>query len=125
MTEQRPVEPSDVYGRDGERLPLPGGGPDRSPALGHGPAASLARAMARAVTAGPMLTASAVAVAAVAAVKVAEAAGRMAFPGAADAWRDAGGAAARAAGRAGESLTPDGGLYISWTHVEIRWPPAR
>ena len=109
-----PIEPSEVYTRDGDRVPsgsspaLPAGLPQLTPAR-------LGRAVVRAATAGPLITASAFAAAALAAVKAAELAGRMAWPGAAQAWR-------QAAGPGSGSATLPGGVQISWTHVEIRWP---
>ena len=113
MSHEEPVEPSDIYAADGSRVPASRSG-GAEPAL----ARSLLPAMVRALTAGPMLTASAFAVAAVAAAKAAGAAGRLMGPSAWQAWRDA--------TTPGSGTAPGGsGVQISWTHVEIRWTPER
>jgi hypothetical protein len=67
--------------------------------------------LARMATAGPVLTASAFGISALAAAKAVELAGRMA-------WRLAGGPVA---GGAGTRAVP-GRLEVTWTRVEIRWP---
>ena len=108
-----PVEPSEVYTREGDRVPAPRGAADLPAALRSLTPGQLGKAVVRAATAGPVLTASAFAAAALAAVKAAELAGRMAWPGAAQAWQQAPGSG---------SATLPGGVQISWTHVEIRWP---
>jgi hypothetical protein len=104
MTDQQPVEPDAILGRDGAAVagPRPRGhdvAPQSLP--------SLIPALARVAFAGPLLTASAVALTAAAAAKAVEMAGRMA--------RQHLGAGAV------EQVLP-GGLEITWTRVEIRWP---
>ena len=112
MPHEEPVEPSAIYAADGSRVPAP------RPA-GAQPAVprTLLPAMVRALTAGPMLTASAFAVAAVAAAKAAGMAGRLMAPAA---WRALGDVT-----NPGSGSAPAGGVQISWTHVEIRWTPER
>jgi hypothetical protein len=63
--------------------------------------------LVRVATVGPVLTGSAFALAAVAAARVVERAGRLA-------WRLAG-------GDAGARVGP-GQFEVTWTRVEIRWP---
>lgn len=103
MTDQQPVEPDAIIGRDGAAVP---------PAHGHGlapqPLPSLVPALARVVFAGPLLTASAVALTVAAGAKAVEMAGRVARQHVgADAVRQ---------------VLP-GGLEVTWTRVEIRWTP--
>ena len=108
MTNERPVEPSAIFAADGTRIPYRNG---RAPAATSGLSRSLLPALVRAATAGPFLTASALVLTGAAAAKAAEVAGRLleqAGWGAVDVSR----------GRRGVP----GGLEVSWTHVEIRWP---
>ncbi|HEX2074782.1 MAG TPA: hypothetical protein VHF92_13435 [Geodermatophilus sp.] len=107
MTNDEPVEPSAIYARDGRRLPYARATAAATPAVSR----RLLPGLARVASAGPLLTASAVAVAAMAATKVAEVAGRMALQVARDALE---------AGSGRASSGP--GVEISFTHVEIRWP---
>ena len=104
MTGQQPVEPDAILERDGAAVAGPR-------ARGHDVAPqslpSLIPALARVAFAGPLLTASAVALTAAAAAKAVEVAGRMARQ--------------RMGAGAVEQLLP-GGLEITWTRVEIRWP---
>ena len=67
--------------------------------------------LARMATAGPVLTASAFAISALAAAKAVEVAGRVA-------WQLVGGPVA---GGSGTQAVP-GRLEVTWTRVEIRWP---
>ena len=103
MTEQQPVEPDAILERDCAAVAGPR-------ARGHDVAPqslpSLIPALARVAFAGPLLTASAVALTAAAAAKAVEVAGRMARQ--------------RMGAGAVEQLLP-GGLEITWTRVEIRW----
>jgi hypothetical protein len=104
MTEQQPVEPDAILERDGAAVP-------GLRSRGHGVAPqslpSLIPALARVAFAGPLLTASAVALTAAAAAKAVEVAGRMARQ-------------RMGADVVGQVLP--GGLEITWTRVEIRWP---
>jgi hypothetical protein len=101
MTEQRPVEPDAIIGRDGAAIPDP---------RGHGtalqPRPSLVPALARVALAGPLLTASAVALTAAAAAKAVEVAGRIARQ--------------RVGAGAAQQVFP-GGVEVTWTRVEVRW----
>ena len=105
MTERQPVEPDAIIGRDGAAVPGPR-------PRGHGVAPqlrpSLVPALARVAFAGPLLTASAVALTAAAAAKAVELAGRMARQ--------------QVGARAVEQVFP-GGLEVTWTRVEVRWRP--
>ena len=102
MTDQQPVEPDAIIDRDGVAVPGSGGS-GRVPQ----PLPSLVPALARVAFAGPLLTASAVAFTAAAAAKAVEVAGRMARQHVgADAVRQ---------------VLP-GGLEVTWTRVEFRWP---
>ena len=104
MTEQQPVEPDAIIERDGAavRGPRP---------RGHGvtaqPLPSLVPALARLALAGPLLTASAVALTAVAAATAIEVAGRVVRQ--------------RVGADAATQVFP-GGFEVTWTRVEIRWP---
>ena len=101
MTDQQPVEPDAIIGRDGTAVP---GGRGVAPQ----PLPSLVPALARLAIAGPLLTASAVALTAAAAAKAIELAGRM--------------AAQRLGADAGTPGLP-GGLEVTWTRIEVRWHP--
>ncbi len=103
MTDQQPVEPDAIIGRDGAAVPGqrgPGGVPQ--------PVPSLVPALARMALAGPLLTASAVALTAAAAAKAVEVAGRMARQ--------------RMGAGAVRQVFP-GGVEVTWTRVEVRWTP--
>lgn len=108
MTDEKPIEPSAVFAADGTRVPHQRGTP--LPAT-WGVSRPALPALVRAVAGGPLLTASVLAVAGVAAAKAAEAVSRIAWEAA---W-------AAVEGRAEQRAVP-GGVQISWTHVEIRWP---
>jgi hypothetical protein len=103
MTEQQPVEPDAILDRDGAAVPGPGG---------HGaalqPRPSLVPALARVALAGPLLTASAVALTAAAAAKAVEVAGRVAL---------------RRMGAGAVQQVFPGGFEVTWTRVEVRWRP--
>ena len=109
MADEKPIEPSAIFAADGTRVPDRKGSPSA-------PTPDVFRAglpaLVRAATGGQLLAASVLAVAGVAAAKAVEAAGRMAWQAA---W-------AAVDGSRGQRGVP-GGLEISWTHVEIRWPP--
>ena len=103
MTDQQPVEPDAIIDRDGAAVPRPGGS-----GLVPQPLPSLVPALARVAFAGPLLTASAVALTAAAAAKAVEVAGRIARQ--------------RVGADAVHQVFP-GGVEVSWTRVEIRWRP--
>ncbi len=107
MTDQQPIEPDAIIGTDGTAVRY------RRAENVAGPLAprALIPMIARVATAGPMLTASALALAAVGAAKVVEMTGRMA-------WQLAG-SPARTGAEIG--MVP-GRVEITWTRVEIRWP---
>ncbi|HYX94666.1 MAG TPA: hypothetical protein VE823_06345 [Geodermatophilus sp.] len=103
MTDQQPVEPDAIIDRDGAAVPGPGGS-----GLVPQPLPSLVPALARVAFAGPLLTASAVALTAAAAAKAVELAGRVARQ------------------RMGAGAVPQvfpGGIEVTWTRVEVRWHP--
>ncbi|MDP9430751.1 MAG: hypothetical protein M3Q47_18670 [Actinomycetota bacterium] len=108
MTDEKPIEPSAVFTADGTRVPYRHG--TALPAT-SGVSRPPLPALIRAATSGPLLTASVLAVAGVAAAKAAEAAGRIAWQAT---W-------AVVDGRRERRAVPVG-LEISWTHIEIRWP---
>ncbi len=101
MTEQQPVEPDEIIGRDGAAVPSPGG-----PGGALQPLSSLVPALARVAFAGPLLTASAVALTAVAAAKAVELAGRV---------------AGQRVGAAVVDQVLPGRLEVTVTRVEVRW----
>ena len=103
MTDQQPVEPDAIIDRDGAAVP----GPQR-PGLVPQPLPSLVPALARVAFAGPLLTASAVALTAAAAAKAVELAGRVARQ--------------RMGAGAVQQVFP-GGIEVTWTRVEVRWHP--
>jgi hypothetical protein len=100
MTDQQPVEPDAIIDRDGAAVP---GGSGLVPQ----PLPSLVPALARVAFAGPLLTASAVALTAAAAAKAVELAGRVARQ--------------RMGAGVVQQVFP-GGVEVTWTRVEIRWP---
>ena len=103
MTERQPVEPDAIIGRDGAAVPGP-----RGPGVVPQPVPSLIPALARLAIAGPLLTASAVALTAATAAKAVELAGRIAQQ--------------RMGAGAVEQVFP-GGFEVTWTRVEVRWRP--
>ena len=103
MTDQQPVEPDAIIDRDGTAVPGPGGS-----GLVPQPLPSLVSALARVAFAGPLLTASAVALTAAAAAKAVELAGRVAQQ--------------RMGAGAVRQVFP-GGVEVTWTRVEVRWTP--
>jgi hypothetical protein len=107
MTDQQPVEPDAIVDRDGAAVPYRRAGDNSRLHASQ----NLLPILARMATAGPVLTASAFAISALAAAKAVEMAGRMA-------WHLAGGPVA---GGAGTQAVP-GRLEVTWTRVEIRWP---
>jgi hypothetical protein len=107
MTDQRPVEPDAIVGRDGAAVPYRRSWDNAAPRASH----TLIPTLARMAIAGPVLTASALAISALAATKAVEMAGRVASQL----------AGAPVDGRAGTWAVP-GRLEVTWTRVEIRWP---
>jgi hypothetical protein len=107
MTDEQSVEPDAILDRGGAAVPYRRGGDNAAPRASH----TLIPTLARMATAGPVLTASALAISALAAAKAVEMAGRMA-------WQLAGGPVA---GGSGTGAVP-GRLEVTWTRVEIRWP---
>lgn len=103
MTDRQPVEPDAIIDRDGTAVRGPGGH-SRVPQ----PVPSLVPALARVAFAGPLLTASAVALTAAAAAKAVELAGRVARQ--------------RMGAGAVQQVFP-GGIEVTWTRVEVRWHP--
>ena len=103
MTDQRPVEPDAIVGRDGAAVPYRRPW-DATPRASH----TLIPTLARMATAGPVLTASALAISALAAAKAVEVAGRVARQ--------------RMGVDAVQQVFP-GGLEVTWTRIEVRWTP--
>jgi len=101
MTDQHPVGPDAIIGRDGAAVPYRDPGGRRTPHL----PAPRTPTLARLATAGPVLAASAFALTAVAAVKAAELAGRLAW---------------QAAVRDTERRVTPGHVEVTWTRIEIR-----
>jgi hypothetical protein len=106
MTDQRPVEPDAIVGRNGAAVPYRRAW-DAAPRVSR----TLVPTLARMAIAGPVLTASALAISALAAAKAVEKAGRMAS-------QLAGGPVTGGA----ETWAVPGRLEVTWTRVEIRWP---
>ena len=106
MTDQQPVEPDAIVGRDGAAVPYQRGW-DAAPRASR----TLIPMLARMTIAGPVLAASALAISALAAAKAVEMAGRVASQL----------AGAPGDGGAGTWAVP-GRLEVTWTRVEIRWP---
>ncbi|PRY50258.1 hypothetical protein LY71_104295 [Geodermatophilus tzadiensis] len=103
MDGQQPIEPSEVYRADGSLVP------QRRTALGTVPAAvrSLLPVLLRGTTAGPLITASAFAVAAAVTARAAEAARQV----------------AEQAVREALVTRPTGSwIEVSVTRIEVRWP---
>jgi hypothetical protein len=112
MVDEEPVEPSAVVVR-APRRPVP----DRLPRL-RAPALPawrrrLVPSVVSGAAGGTVVTASALAVAAIAAARAVAIARRLA-------WPDVGPAAHDLLSR---TAPPGGSVQISWTHVEIRWLP--
>jgi hypothetical protein len=107
MTDQGPVEPDAIVGRDGAAVPYRRAWGNAAPRASQ----TLIPTLARMAIAGPVLTASALAISALAAAKAVEMAGRVVS-------ELAGGPVA---GGAGTWAAP-GRLEVTWTRVEIRWP---
>jgi len=107
MTGQQPIEPDAIIDTDGSHIQ------DRRAENAAPPLAprALMAMMARVAAAGPMLTASALALTAVAATKAVEMTGRMA--------RQLAGSPAASDAEIG--MVPRR-VEITWTRVEIRWP---
>jgi hypothetical protein len=106
--DERPIEPSVILDANGTPVAYHRRQPWPAPTAIR---RSLLPALVRTVAAGPLLTTAAFVASGAAAVKVAEMAGRMmrqTARGAADAGR-------------GRQDGP-GGVEISWSYVEIRWP---
>ncbi|SNS27542.1 hypothetical protein SAMN04488107_2006 [Geodermatophilus saharensis] len=102
MTDEQPVEPSEVYRADGSRVP------DRRPGRGTLPVAvrSLLPALIRSTTAGPLVAASALAVAAAVTARAAEVARQVVEQAAREA-----------------ATRPTGPwIEVSVTRIEVRWP---
>jgi hypothetical protein len=102
MTDGQPVEPDAIIGRDGATVPYKRADRRSDLLLPHPHVPTSVRL----ATVGPVLTASAFALTAVAAARVVKTAGRMA-------WRLAGGDA--------EVRVVPGQHEVAWTRVEIRW----
>jgi hypothetical protein len=107
MTDQPPIEPDAIIGTDGAAIPYRRAENVATPLAPR----ALIPMMARVATAGPMLTASALALTAVAAAKAVEMTGRMARQ-----------LAGSPAGTRAEIGMVPGRVEITWTRVEIRWP---
>lgn len=104
MSEQRPVEPSEILDRDGERLRFRG--PPAGPPAHLTPAGFVIRALA----AGPALTASAFALGAVAGLKAAQLMAGAALSRAGSSW---------SVPLTGGSAPGPGNLQLFWVHVEV------
>ena len=107
MTDRQPVEPDAIIGMDGAAVPYRRAEKVVPPLTPR----ALIPMMVRLATAGPLLTASALALTAVAAAKAMEMTGRMARQVAGSpAWTSA------------ETGMVPGQVEVTWTRVEIRWP---
>ena len=106
MMDDQPVEPDAIVDRDGAAVPYRRAGDNAAPLAPH----TLMPVLARMATAGPVLSASAFAISALAAARLIEMAGRMA-------WQLGSGPVARGAG----TQAVPGRLEVTWTRVEIRW----
>jgi hypothetical protein len=107
MTDEQPVEPDAIIERDGAAVPYRRAGNRAAPVASH----TLMPVLARMAASGPVLTASAFAISALAAAKAIELAGRMA-------WQIG---TRPVVGGARTQAVP-GRLEVTWTRVEIRWP---
>lgn len=104
MTDHQPVEPDAIFSRSGAAV----GGPHaRGTGVAPQATSSLVPALARVALAGPLLTASAVALTAAAAAKAVGLAGRMARQ--------------HLGAEAGQQVFP-GRLEVTVTRIEFRWP---
>jgi hypothetical protein len=103
MTDQQPIEPSEVYRADGSRVP------QRRTPMGTVPAAvrSLLPALLRGTTAGSLVTASAFAIAAAVTARAAEMARQV---------------VEQAAREALVTRPPGPWIEVSVTRIEVRWP---
>ncbi|MFD2091515.1 hypothetical protein [Blastococcus deserti] len=108
MTDEEPVAPSGIVTVDGTCIPYQ---PRPVWAVPSGGSPSLRPTLVRAVTGGHLLTASVLVLAAVAAAKAAEVAGRLVSR-----------APSMAVGGDPGQHAVTSGLEISWTRIEIRWP---
>ena len=103
MSDQQPVEPDAIIGRDGAAVPG-----SRGSDLAPQQLPSLVPALARLAFAGPLFTASALALTAAAAAKAVEVAGRVARQ--------------RVGAGAVQQVFP-GSFEVTRTRVEVRWRP--
>jgi hypothetical protein len=103
VTDQQPIEPSEVYRADGSRVPGRRTAPGAVPRAVRG----LLPALLRGTTAGPLVAASAFAVAAAVTARAAEAARQLVEQAAREV-----------------SAPPPAGSWIevSVTRIEVRWP---
>jgi hypothetical protein len=103
VTDQQPIEPSEVYRVDGRRVP------QRRPGPGTVPAAvrSLLPALLRGTAAGSLVTASAFAVAAAVTAQAAGAARQV---------------LQQAARETGPARPTGSWIEVSVTRIEVRWP---
>ncbi len=108
MTDEEPIAPSAIVAVDRTRVPYR---PGRAWAVPSGGSRSLLPTLVRAATGGHLLTASVLVLAAVAAAKAAEAAGRLVSR-----------APSMAVGGDPGQHAVTRGLEISWTRIEIQWP---
>ncbi len=110
MTDLEPVEPDAILARGARPVVREG----REPVAGSSRGRRLVAAGIRALTSGPLLSASALTVTAVAAAKAVEMAVRVAV------WSGAP-VGPEVIGRVPAAPTPPPTLQVSWTHVEVRW----
>jgi len=103
VTDQQPVEPSEIYRADGTRVPRQRAAPGTVPAAVR----SLLPALLRGATAGPWVTATAFAVAAAVTARAAEAARQV---------------LEQAAREASATRPPGPWIEVSVTRIEVRWP---
>ncbi len=108
MTDQQPAEPDAIVERGRAVVPFQRAGYNAAPPESH----TLMPMLARMATAGPVLTASALAISALAAAKAIEMGGRMV-------WRLGSGPVLGGA----EKQAVPGRLEVTWTRVEVRWTP--
>ncbi|MGY1679267.1 hypothetical protein [Geodermatophilus sp. SYSU D01176] len=110
MTDLEPVEPDAILAR-GARPVVPSG---RRAVAGSTRGRGIVASGIRALASGPLLSASALTVTAVAAAKAVEIAARVAG------WSRAP-VRPEVIGRAPTAPAPPPTLQVSWTHVEVRW----